>query len=573
MEPPTSLNTYPWIERLPDEIFLLIFGFVRGDVPRPQKRSDVDPRNSDAERLPLSYLHPSLRATPVLSDVTSIQNCRLVCRHFRNIASEFLLHTVQVTPTSASLAHLDQVSRHPAIARGVSTVRVVLEYHSIPVDHFADRIISWFRWELYAFLEAAAYAQRIGSQRHTHNSEIAQKARRLIHSWERRASFPVSEQERSDIALLHELFAEYRDQVADAEICLQQTLLPAVAQAMVRLRRAGLHITDRTVYPRRELSCFGIIYGAWGCGFTNTRDLEGIMKDPAAAVRMFLSHPHTWPEEPRYPHGWPEEGTWDLDIAPPSHLLYRLPLEVYKAGVDLRVLEVSLWGKWYWIQDFEQDLTPQELHGLQQFASGLKHFAFDGASYRSFLLNPKFAKYLKTLMSGQRLQSVSLDFGNYLCIEHQDSEEMVEGDDTDLGGLLPLKLSPRLSHFRLRNCSFDTGFLSTMLAQFKSRSVRLDFGDVRLLDGSWSQALDWIREKATGDSEVYYSRGPEFDDEHQGFDQFDLLDSDGPLGDAYRVIFGEKAALESLPGSATLYIRGRPGDGQLNPFRLFQWPQ
>lgn len=63
-------------------------------------------------------------------DRKDIKNVRLVCRRFSNLSSELLVRRVRISPSEASLARLDAISRHPTISKGVCIVRVVLHLYN-----------------------------------------------------------------------------------------------------------------------------------------------------------------------------------------------------------------------------------------------------------------------------------------------------------------------------------------------------------------------------------------------------------------------------------------------------------
>lgn len=93
------------IQDLPDELLLEIFELMEAD--------DV------------SFSFPIYGP-----DTKDIKNSRLVCRRFCDVSSQLLLRHVQVGFNETSLAHLEEVSRHPTIAKGVRSVEVVLHFYS-----------------------------------------------------------------------------------------------------------------------------------------------------------------------------------------------------------------------------------------------------------------------------------------------------------------------------------------------------------------------------------------------------------------------------------------------------------
>lgn len=62
--------------------------------------------------------------------VENIRNTRLTCRRFCNTSSHLLVRHVDVTMNPSSIAHLEEVARHPLISYGVQAVRVHLNYFS-----------------------------------------------------------------------------------------------------------------------------------------------------------------------------------------------------------------------------------------------------------------------------------------------------------------------------------------------------------------------------------------------------------------------------------------------------------
>jgi len=90
--------------RLPDEVLLKIFGLVEVLEYDTEAKLVMADRNDDT--------------------IADIQNCRLVCRKFRDLASEVLVRVVRVDIGRPSIAKLDEMSRHPGISKGVRSVRI-----------------------------------------------------------------------------------------------------------------------------------------------------------------------------------------------------------------------------------------------------------------------------------------------------------------------------------------------------------------------------------------------------------------------------------------------------------------
>ncbi|CAN8105423.1 unnamed protein product [Discula destructiva] len=93
------------ISDIPDELLSQIFGHVRGAW------NDVGLRFSTVHQADTG-------------DTCSIKNVRLTCRRFCATSSHLLLRRVFITLDSASLAHLDELSRHPTLSKGIQAVCV-----------------------------------------------------------------------------------------------------------------------------------------------------------------------------------------------------------------------------------------------------------------------------------------------------------------------------------------------------------------------------------------------------------------------------------------------------------------
>lgn len=92
---------------LPDELLRHIFLYVRGRTSM-YKLAFYDMIGGDAEQ---------------------IKKLRLTCRRFCVTSSHLLMFYVKVDMTSQSLAHLDEVSRHSTISKGIRAVKICLGRH------------------------------------------------------------------------------------------------------------------------------------------------------------------------------------------------------------------------------------------------------------------------------------------------------------------------------------------------------------------------------------------------------------------------------------------------------------
>lgn len=92
---------------LPDELLRYIFFHVRGDTTMLE--FDVFDYSG--------------------GDVEQVKDLRLTCRRFCATSSHLLMFYVKVDLTPKSLAHLDRVSQHPTISKGIRAVKICLGGH------------------------------------------------------------------------------------------------------------------------------------------------------------------------------------------------------------------------------------------------------------------------------------------------------------------------------------------------------------------------------------------------------------------------------------------------------------
>ncbi|KAM7208356.1 hypothetical protein V8F20_001334 [Naviculisporaceae sp. PSN 640] len=105
----------------PEELLCRIFEFVEAgeyDTGYP-----TDPH----QRPEVAFPEPELQRAP--EAIQALQNSRLVCHRFHDASSQFLVRRVEVIPTGASLARLEQISRHPTISKGVLDIELTLTRH------------------------------------------------------------------------------------------------------------------------------------------------------------------------------------------------------------------------------------------------------------------------------------------------------------------------------------------------------------------------------------------------------------------------------------------------------------
>ena len=95
------------ILNLPDELLIRIFWYVKGGL-------------DDNELYFFDH---------VVGHVGRVKALRQVCRRFHDTSSHLLLHYVTVDMTGPSIAHLEEISRHPVISKGIRAIQVILCFY------------------------------------------------------------------------------------------------------------------------------------------------------------------------------------------------------------------------------------------------------------------------------------------------------------------------------------------------------------------------------------------------------------------------------------------------------------
>ncbi|KAM7191337.1 hypothetical protein V8F33_008940 [Rhypophila sp. PSN 637] len=131
--------------------------------------------------LPTELLLAILRYIEVGS-VQDIKNCRLTCRRLRDVGSELLVRVIDVECSAASLSSLEAIASHPAIARGVYSVRIWLQQYIKPryYQHLVDGpgdidTASFIKWSRERIMDALRKHQ---------NHSTARSVARIMNLWD-----------------------------------------------------------------------------------------------------------------------------------------------------------------------------------------------------------------------------------------------------------------------------------------------------------------------------------------------------------------------------------------------------
>ncbi|KUI68737.1 hypothetical protein VM1G_04077 [Cytospora mali] len=471
---------------LPDEILIDIFDFAKGRYE--------------------SRLHFFFDIG--CTDVTTIKNIRLTCRRFNHTASHLLLAYVDVCLSPSSLAHLKKVSLHPVISRGISALRV----HASIYSSRLARVLGHFAQLATAKLaDFADYHERLLSRMRAGEEDrlsryctpvevkkAAQQARRIISSWEQHwhadslelEDGAEGEQWCSDVSALQKIHKVYARLYEEQQSVMKDGLfIREVAAAMARMPRAvRLCITDSQIQTYPDLGEFK----------TNFE----LADNPELFLRERMLDSIAW-----------FTAMEDFAEDPPTDLLFRLPTAISAEGVSLFHLDIAVEPP----RDLSVTFNQEHHRDLRAACKHLRVFEFRGRgnpdefwmaeadSEDSGEVQNLFS-FLRAFLSSENIERLDLNLG------FLDEAQVIP--NVSAGSLLTFRPWPALKSVCLGSYPIHLREL-----QHFFRNIPLDiqpffhFEGLHLINGTWEEALDVIRERPKHCASLIYDpRGGEIYD-------------------------------------------------------------
>lgn len=432
---------------LPEEILVAIFRYVE---------------DSD---LPSTVNHD-------WGDEKDIASARLVCRRFCYAASGFLVRRICVEPTKASLARLEEVSRHPAIAAGIYHVKLVLRFYNpsfASLDDFATFHAKTLEGDIDIWLFSQPDPDDVGE----HGEAAMENADKFILTLRRLAETPVSQfddlsdDDKSAMVRLRKAHGEYLRLVQEQKWLLREgRFAEAAGSAMARMPRARhLEITEMEP-PEVEL----FVPDLWGA-------MEEFMRQPMGG------------------HG--AVSCQEMGIDPPSYQCVADMLDgIRHAGAWLETMAISLrypgrisptWGT-------NDELTS----GLQK----LRKFDFKITGEL-----PEWSVYDTEAFVRACIDTPSLE---YISIDMKGQTETEPS--VDISRVMGTIDRPLLKSLWLCRVDFDLKYFKILLNHLTHERVSLSMADPFLLSGTWKELLDVLRDKEAGEKWLRRPAGQEIED-------------------------------------------------------------
>ncbi|ROW13108.1 hypothetical protein VPNG_06019 [Cytospora leucostoma] len=448
---------------LPDELLRQIFALVRS-TPTVDNRYYYhwDSFYSDYEK------HSS--------DFKSIENARLSCRRFCDTSSHLLLNRIDVHLNLSSLAHLDEVSRHPTISKGIRSLRVIAKYYGSAIADdislFASKCIPLFR------SRQSIWYPRVDFDSKEQAVQLMDKARDFAAAW---ASFvdthqePTDEKGRLAMEALRQGHARYRQLHREQEHLVEDgALFQAISAAAARMPKMDrLLITDDDyMYPPLR------------------------KREQIHAWKEMLDTPGLWvTEETVVPAIWQDEQLGNGH--PPTSLLYELPFAFHRAGTSLTHFKIKLSPP----LRFHLDLDKEQNSELKSAMGNLRDFSlmcYHTCPRRDLQDTTNAMDFLAICMDSQKAERLHCSFSG-IGKDRDDWEVIVST-------LSRLRWSsPGLRYLSLCELDIHLHELLKVIDRLKPK-ITLHLYRIDLLSGTWTEALDAIRLKCAGNLDSRISR-------------------------------------------------------------------
>lgn len=478
-----------------------------------------------------------------------IKNIRLTCRRFCNTSSHLLLRHVDVTMRPSSLAHLEEVARHPLLSKGIQAIRVHLNYFSadLATDIFYFTTLAMTDLERTIRFNRACF-QRGSDEKpfnipHEKLGLAIDKAELILEKWSEFLNVLhdsdgdpdiikeeiAKSREVAGLASAHEI---YREQyIAQEDLLKDGAFVQAIVTAMSKI-------------PTAKRLFVGDLFGDFEDGLRKyAKPFVDAVEDPeclaaGGTVMMALDWDSAWSKQ--------------LDDQP-KEILPQLLINAFDNDIPINYLRLDLSSA----ADLSISVTQEQ---LQQLAAGTEHmrvFEFRGpASPTGGILTvdyspeqiARFCSLISSCMGGKALTRLEVDLS--FALDKFDPQPHVS-----MGSLLASRHCPDLEILHLSKFPLHLRELKKFLEGLNG-PLRIILDDVLLLSGTWAEALDLIRHKASWESYVRRPRGAECDDMSEedtqaifGKSSFDSYGYEGYEG----------------KGKATWYITGY---AKHNPLRI-----
>lgn len=400
-------------------------------------------------------------------NVEQIKKLRLTCKRFCATSSHLLMLTVTVSMNAQSLAHLDRVSRHPTISKGIRTIKICLGDHfdrdvANDVGAFARyqgtklrNCIDHWQWNVQNGLFFFRHLSREFLQK------AIGRAVAIADSFDEAVRHGLDET-CSEHVLLRTAQECYRQQYESQLLLQRGHFVQAIVSAMMQMPAATcLSIQDG---DNRAISS-----SEWNSTNINPEDLDDL-----ETLRLKLQAPSL---------SWFKASCYELG-SPPVDMVPSILSSVGEAGISLAVLDIDVPTP----DDLSSFSTDQlEPSKSQASSQKLKAFAYRPRDYLSLSTEavPLFTGFLFTLFETSSLQRI------HLCFDFMYKRTFLGRPTTSMAPILLSRPWPNLKELSF-NGPFQFQDLRKLVKHI-DKDVELEWCGF-LMDGSWAEVLDFLRD-------------------------------------------------------------------------------
>ncbi|KAH8812186.1 hypothetical protein F5884DRAFT_898498 [Xylogone sp. PMI_703] len=429
----------------------------------------------------------------------TIQDARLVCRLFNQVASPLLCRIIQVRLNHASINRLKGISTNPLLAAGVRGIQVILDYRPRELSTDLLRYKDQGKKDIQRVYDCCDYHAEpctFGVFEFDYDEEPGREYYDAMDyyssvrlAWDDRISSAesnVKDEDRLEFQkFLHKSHEEYRRKHEEQlQLIMDGSFVNIIALSMSRMPNCYfMHFVDIMedyLYPYVDEPTLLL---------NNIEEFAPVMTSPP-----------DWRAVERL------QGVTELV---PAKLLSELPIAINNAGVILKEINITafpLLTNYSVICPNHDDLLNPAWPALREACRYIEKFEFGtGGLYNALARYNNHAaeeqisinNYFHAMLSSQNLKTVRLNLGRYTLDEDGGSKRT---GWFHIGSVLATINWPQIRCVRLQEVSINQDELEKFCNGLGNGLRELSLSGVHLLTGSWVGVLDILREKISSSS-------------------------------------------------------------------------
>lgn len=461
----------------------------------------------------------------------SVKDCRLVCRRFCDLSSQFLIRTIHLTIDGSSLARLDGISRSLAVSKGVEEIKVVLDFHNE-----AHRDSRAFIAHLAGVLRCTilVFEDRLEELHTKSPAGVADVERGLRKARE------------MEEVINQVLSADGSEECADRGAFLLQkhSELLVLMEAQQSLITGGGFfqqvLCSVARMPRIKTLSFA---NSIPIGYEARCDFDGLItgeKEPWDILSEFVLKGRNWYLAVGRDRGASRAAR--LLPTPDYECMMGVIDAFCRAGIFLDTLKIEMWKPLRDVKiiTLDANLRARVSRGMQK----LREFEFSDCHLQAVQTDLRFLEeFLASFLDTPSVQNMSLNLGQTTGAGENDGASRAK-----LENVLGQRSRPNLKHLRVDGVAISD--MRVLLQRLPQDINELWFSTVQLLRSTWEEALDLLRDRQLANKECRITI----------LDRPEGAECDSMSVEDYRRVFEDnnvRGLMRGRDSLAQLYIDGR----------------